>query len=83
VALLDSPELHADPNLKLLDVATGRQNLVPSPAAHAFLSVAFTADGRLFVIGTPNDKALKLWQVIRPSGLVMRTSPVSGSGLTD
>jgi hypothetical protein len=35
--------------------------------AHAFLSLAFTTEGRLFVIGTPDDKTPKLWEVALPA----------------
>ncbi len=63
LALLDFPELHAVPDLKLLEVATGRQRIIRNPPAHAFTSLAFTTDGRLFVTGTPDDKIVKLWEV--------------------
>jgi WD40 repeat protein len=56
------------PDLKLLDVATGKQRILRTVPAHSFTSLAFTGDGRLFVIGTPDDKALKLWEVSLPKG---------------
>lgn len=55
----DGYELH----LKLMDVATGTQRVVHPPPRHAFTHTAFTADGRLFVIGTPDHKAIKIWEV--------------------
>jgi WD40 repeat protein len=66
LALLDTPEWHADPDLKLLDVASGQQQIIPNPPGYAFLSLSFRADGRLFAIGTPDDKILKLWEVSLP-----------------
>jgi WD40 repeat protein len=63
LALLDSPELAADPDLKIVDVRTGRQHVISSVPAHAFTSLAFTMDGRLFLMGTPDDKIVKLWEV--------------------
>jgi WD40 repeat protein len=63
LALLDFPDLHTEPDLKLVDVATGRHKTIPSPLSYLFTSLAFTADGRLFVTGTPDEKTLKLWQV--------------------
>jgi WD40 repeat protein len=66
LALLDSPVVGADPVLKLADAATGRQQTIPSVPGHSFTSLAFTTDGRLFVIGTTDDKTVKLWEVLLP-----------------
>jgi WD40 repeat protein len=63
LAVLDSPDRFAEPDLKILDVATGRQRLIRAARAHSFLSVAFTADGRLFVVGTPDDRTIMLSEV--------------------
>jgi WD40 repeat protein len=67
LAVLDSPEPHGDPDLRLLDVAAGQERTIPRVPAHSFLSAAFTADGRLFVTGTPDDKTIKLWEVMLPA----------------
>jgi hypothetical protein len=56
------------PDAKLLDVATGRQAVIPNVYGHGFISIAFTNDNRLFVTGTPDDKSLRLWEVSLPSG---------------
>jgi WD40 repeat protein len=88
VALLDSPKLHADPDLKLLNVATGRQRTIPTVPAHALLSLAFTTEGRLFVLGTPDDKTFKLWEValgvqrtlIAPTDRKGQALPIGGKG---
>jgi WD40 repeat protein len=63
LALLDSPELYVDPEVKLVEVATGRQRILRSVPGHAFTSLSFTLDGRLFVTGTPDDRTQKLWEV--------------------
>jgi hypothetical protein len=65
LALLDSPELHAEADLKLVDVDTGRQCVLPVPPACSFLSPHFTLEGRLLVPGSSVD-ALRLWEVSLP-----------------
>jgi WD40 repeat protein len=65
LALLDSPELRANAELKLVDVATGRQYIIRPVPACPFRSLAFTAAGKLLVTGTA-DEALTLWEVSMP-----------------
>jgi WD40 repeat protein len=69
LALLDTSEMYAEVELKVIDIATSRRQQIPPVPGHSFTSVAFTADGRLFVIGTPDDKTLSLWQVKLPQEL--------------
>jgi WD40 repeat protein len=58
--------------LKLLDVATGKQQIVSHAPGHYFSSHSFTTDGRLFVIsrtdGTDGHdiETIKLWEVSLP-----------------
>jgi WD40 repeat protein len=70
LAVLDGAVLYDELDLKLLDVATGRQRVIRHPPGHSFTSVAFTADGRLLVTGTLDDRAIKVkvWEVSRPKG---------------
>jgi WD40 repeat protein len=65
LALLDSPELHAEADLKLVDLDTGRQRVLRVPPACSFLSTHFTTEGKLLVTGTSVD-ALQLWEVSLP-----------------
>jgi WD40 repeat protein len=65
LGLLDSPELHAEADLKLVDVDTGRQRVLPVPSGCSFLSLHFTPEGKLLVTGTSVD-ALRLWEVALP-----------------
>jgi WD40 repeat protein len=65
IALLDSPEWHAEADLKLLDVATGRQRVITVPSRTSFLSLQFTADGKLYVVGDSSD-GLTVWEVPSP-----------------
>jgi WD40 repeat protein len=67
VAVLDRTWDDED-NLKVLDVATGRHGAIPPPPVHSFLSLAYTPDGRLFVTGTNDDNAVKLWEVVPRKG---------------
>ena len=60
LALLDSKELHAEADLKLVDLATGRQDLIHSEPGWSFISVGFTTAGRLWVAGA-SPQAVKLW----------------------
>jgi len=65
LALLDSPELLAESDLKLVDVDTGRQRVLRVPPGCSFLSLRFTTEGKLLVVGTSVD-ALRLWEVSLP-----------------
>jgi WD40 repeat protein len=65
LALLDSPELYAEFDLKLVDVDTGRQRVLPVPPGYSFLSLRFTSEGKLLVTGTSAD-TLRLWEVSLP-----------------
>jgi WD40 repeat protein len=68
LALLDSPEIDVDPDLKLVNVATGRQTIIPSESSYSLTAVYFTREGKLFVTGTPDDKMLKLWELSYAKG---------------
>jgi WD40 repeat protein len=65
LALLDTAEPFAEPELKLVDVDTRRQQAARAPPGCSFLSVHFTTEGRLLVTGKSAD-ALRLWQVSLP-----------------
>jgi len=65
LALLDSPELYAEADLKLVDVDTGRQRVLRAPPGCSFLSLRFTTEGKLLVTGTSVD-TLRLWEVALP-----------------
>jgi WD40 repeat protein len=65
LALLDSPELHAEADLKVVDVETGRQRVLAVPPRCSFLSPHFTTDGKLLVTGA-SEKTLRLWEVSLP-----------------
>jgi WD40 repeat protein len=67
LALLDQADLNAAAQLKLVDVATGKQRAVTVPPGCTFRSLGFTDGGRLFVTGTSGE-ALKLWEVSLPEG---------------
>jgi WD40 repeat protein len=62
LALLDSPALHEDFDLKLVDVATSRQRAVHAPLGYTFLSLRFTAQGKLLLLGA-RVETLRLWEV--------------------
>lgn len=62
LALLDTPELQAGFDLKLVDINTGGQRVVQVPPGYTFLSLRFTTDGKLLVTGTSEDTLL-LWEV--------------------
>jgi WD40 repeat protein len=66
LALLDAPQLHAEAELKLLEVVSGRQTILAHPPGHSFISLAFAADNKLLVVGTDDGKTLKLWEVKLP-----------------
>jgi WD40 repeat protein len=68
VAVLGHSEDDEELAVLPLDVTSGRQRVVRHPPGHSFTSVAFTSDGRLFATGTPDDKAVKLWEVSLPKG---------------
>jgi WD40 repeat protein len=64
LAVLDYEDFVGEATLKLLDVATGRRRAAPAVPGHSFLSLAYTADGRLFVTGTADDNSVTLWEVV-------------------
>jgi WD40 repeat protein len=66
LAVLDAARPHDAADLKVLDVASGRQRRFPAVPACSFLSVAFTDDGRLFVTGTDDPNTVRLWEVVQP-----------------
>jgi WD40 repeat protein len=66
LALLDSPELDAESDLKLVDVDTGGQRVMGAPPGYSFLSLRFTTEGKLLVTGASID-TLRLWEVSRPN----------------
>jgi WD40 repeat protein len=68
LAVLDIEELGNEADLKLIEVSTGRQVVLRSAPADSFSSLAFSLDGRLFVMGTPDRKSPKLWEVVLPKG---------------
>jgi WD40 repeat protein len=65
LALLDSPELHAEPDLKLVDVDTGRQQVLRVPPRCRSFWLHFTTEGKLLVTGASAD-ALRVWEVSLP-----------------
>ena len=65
LALLDSPELHAECDLKLVDMDTGRQRILRAPPGYSFLSLRFTTEGKLLVAGA-SVETLRLWEVSLP-----------------
>ena len=65
LAVLDSPEVDEESAMKLVDVDTGRQRILRALPRCSFLSLRFTAEGKLLVIGTSGD-ALRLWEVSLP-----------------
>jgi len=67
LALLDSAELAAGTDLKLVDVNTGQQRVLQPLPAVSFLSAHFTTGGKLLVTGTSVD-GLRLWEVSLPKG---------------
>jgi WD40 repeat protein len=67
LALLDSPELDAEADLKLVDVDTGGQRVLGAPPGYSFLSLRYTTEGKLLVTGASVD-TLRLWEVSRPNG---------------
>ncbi len=65
LALLDWPELREETDLKLVDVATGRQRVLSVPPGYSFLAPRFTTEGKLLVTGASAD-GLRLWEVSLP-----------------
>ena len=65
LALLDSPDLEAEFDLKLVDLDTGRQRTMRVPPGWSFRSLRFTTEGKLLVVGTSAD-AVRLWEVTLP-----------------
>jgi WD40 repeat protein len=63
LALLESPEFRVIPDIRLIDVPTGRQTLIRRLPNYAFVNLEFTRDGRLFVVGVADEKNSKIWQV--------------------
>jgi WD40 repeat protein len=73
LALLDEPELLGDPDLKLLDLATGRERVFRHDPDYPFVPfLCFGPDGRLLVLGAA-AKGAKLWEVAAP--LTPRSAP--------
>jgi WD40 repeat protein len=73
LALLDEPELGGDAELKLLDLATGRERVFRHDPDYLFVpSLCFAPDGRLLVLGAA-AKGAKLWEV--PAPLTRRSAP--------
>jgi WD40 repeat protein len=66
VAVLHNTPFYGELALTFLDVRSGRRSSVRHPPGYSFTSVAFTSDGRLFATGTPDEKAVKLWEVSIP-----------------
>ncbi len=64
LAFLQRENLDADFEVRVLDVATSRERLRHKGKGREFQSVAFTADGRLFLMGVTNDHTVKLWEVV-------------------
>lgn len=67
LALLDSPELHAEADLKLVDLDTGQQRVIRVPPRCSFLSLHFTPEGKLLITGASDD-AVRLWEVVLSKG---------------
>jgi WD40 repeat protein len=67
VALVNFKELHGEADLRLLDVGTGRQRVIQPEPQYSFLSVMFTPEGKLLVVGS-SEKSMKLWEVAVPPG---------------
>jgi WD40 repeat protein len=65
LALVDASELHAEADLKLVDLHTGQQRVLRAPPACTLLSMHFTTEGKLLVAGT-SDNAVRLWEVSLP-----------------
>jgi WD40 repeat protein len=65
LALLDAPALREESDLKLVDVDTGRRRVLRVPPGCSFLSLRFTAEGKLLVSGTSAD-SLRVWEVTLP-----------------
>jgi WD40 repeat protein len=73
LALLDQPEWGGDPDLKLLDLAAGRERVFRHDPDYPFVpSLCFGPDGRLLVLGAA-AKGAKLWEVAAP--LTPRSAP--------
>jgi WD40 repeat protein len=66
LAVVDRVGLDDEFDLKLLAVPTGHRRVFRYVPGHSFTSIAFTADGRLFVTGTPDNRAIKLWEIVQP-----------------
>jgi len=62
--------------LTLLDIRSGWWS-VRHPPGYSFTSIAFTSDDRLFATGTPDDKAVKLWEVSLPGSGAVSPEPHS------
>jgi WD40 repeat protein len=65
LALVDSSELQAEQDLKLIDVDTGRQQILHAPSKYSFLSLRYTSAGELMVTGASGD-TLRVWEVTLP-----------------
>jgi WD40 repeat protein len=66
LAFLQRRESPGESDLKLIDVVTGKQHLIRPPEDYAFSFLAFSTDGRLFVLGWPGNRPSKLWEVSLP-----------------
>ncbi len=67
IALLDYPVLGGEIGLKLLDVRTGHRHVLHADPGYTLQSVAFTADGSLWVTGTAGS-AGRVWQMAPAKG---------------
>jgi WD40 repeat protein len=66
LALLAQNGLDPKAQLKVVDVATGRQSVLAAPPGCSFLWLGFTAADKLVVTGI-SAEALKLWEVSPPN----------------
>jgi WD40 repeat protein len=62
LALLEKPDLYAEPDLTLLVVDSGKRQVIRAVPGYTFRFLMFTTKGELRVIGTSVD-AIRLWQV--------------------
>jgi WD40 repeat protein len=67
LALLEYRSLDADVELKVLDASTGRVRLTHQWPKRTSLFLAFTADGKLFVMGGSGENTVRLWEVVSPT----------------
>jgi WD40 repeat protein len=67
LALLEHNGFDPDLDLKVVDVATGRQRVIPPVPGCSFVWLGFTAAGKLMVTGV-SAEVLTLWEVSLPDG---------------